>query len=93
MQFNGDIWNSYNSFYEIREVLEGLLSKDVNKRWSAKKALKHKLFHSLQGEVNDNSTNNLIRDNMTFRTTIKRRRMNIIKRGMLLFIATRLLPE
>lgn len=35
----------------------------------------------------------LVKENLAFRGLGKRRKMNIIKRGVLLFIATRLLPD
>eukprot|EP00347_Sterkiella_histriomuscorum_P000549 403375425 len=93
LQFNHQVWSNYENILLIKEVLEGLLNRDMTKRWSAKKALKHDLFKHTQTEIQQDISQNLIRDNMQFRPTIKRRRMNIIKRGMLLYIATRLLPE
>lgn len=72
--------------------MEGLLSRDAAKRWTAKRALKHKLFSTISNNINDLS-HSFIGENLTFKPTEKRRRLNVIKRGMLLFIATRLLPE
>ena len=44
LSFKDRIWDKYDHFIEIQQVLEGLLNKDPARRISAKKALKHPLF-------------------------------------------------
>ena len=73
-------------------MLDGLLEKDPAKRLSAKKALRHRLFNLVKIE-NHEQSRQLVRDNLRFKGLGRRKRMNVVKRGVLLFIATRLLPD
>lgn len=92
LQFDQPIWSTFEHYGELREVLEGLLHKDPKNRMSAKKALRHPLFKIAKMQMRDFNSQ-LLKDNISFKQRKKKRTMNVIKRGVLLFIATRLLPE
>lgn len=92
-------WKPFKHFAELKEILSGLLEKDPAKRLTARKALRLPLFKlSRLALFAQNST--LILESMRFRklpATPKMKnlvlpRTNVIKQGVLLYIATRLLP-
>lgn len=65
LSFSEEKWYSYDHFQSIREVLEGLLNKNPDKRKSAKKALEHHLFKLAKMDMRDvNFT--LLKDNINF---------------------------
>jgi hypothetical protein len=68
------------------------LDKNPEERFSAKKALAHPLFKLAKQDMKK-MHNDTLRSNIQFDRKIRRKKMNVIKRGMLIFISTRLLPE
>lgn len=93
LQFGEDLWNTYENGENIKQVLRGLLIKHPEKRLSAKKALRNDLFKVAKSEMRRAHSESL-KSNLQFTMpSSKKKRTNVIKRGMLIFISTRLLPE
>lgn len=92
LSFNEPIWQAYEHFQDIKEVLEGLLQKNPENRLSVKKAIQHPLFKLVKMNMRD-MNRGLLKENINFTKRIRKKRQNVIKRGMLLFMAIRLLPD
>lgn len=68
-----------------------MLNKSPKKRISAKKALQLPLFKVCKAGLKERSIT-LLRDNIGIKIN-RRKKLNVIKNGMLIFMAVRLLPE